>query len=279
MTAIMERLAPWLFTIGLFILWEGACRLFAINPIVLPAPSAIFLVIAQYWQVLARQSVVTLWTTLVGFGLAVIVGVVLGLIAGWSRTIYRAIYPVLVGFNSIPKVAIVPILVVWFGIGEIPAILTAFLISFFPIAVNVATGLVTTEPELEDVLRALGARKLDILLKVGMPRTQPYLFASLKVSITMALVGTVLSETIAGNAGLGALMAQAGANFEMPIVFAGLLLLAVEGIVMYAVFAYIEMRCSRWAFRSLMSASTKDGSAFPVDRPKQLHGVPEMSDG
>ena len=127
----------------------------------------------------------------------------------------------MIGFNSIPKVAIVPILIVWFGIGEVPAILTAFLISFFPIVVNVATGLATMEPELEDVLRALGARKLDIMLKVGIPRTQPYLFGSLKVAITLAFVGTVVSETIAANAGLGFLMVQAGSNFQMPLVFAG----------------------------------------------------------
>ncbi|HYN27490.1 MAG TPA: ABC transporter permease subunit, partial [Burkholderiales bacterium] len=159
-----------------------------------------------------------------------------------------------VGFNSIPKVAVVPILVVWFGIGEVPAILTAFLISFFPIVVNVATGLATIEPELEDVLRALGARKLDIMLKVGIPRTQPYLFGSLKVAITLAFVGAVVSETIAANAGLGFLMVQAGSNFQMPLVFAGLLLLALEGIVMYALFAYIEQRFTGWAFRSASSA-------------------------
>jgi NitT/TauT family transport system permease protein len=256
MNAILERLSPWLFTICLFGLWEGACRVFKVNPIVLPAPSVIFLAMAQYWQLLARNSLVTLWTTMAGFGLAAIFGIVLGLIIGWSRAIYRGLYPVLIGFNSIPKVAVVPILVVWFGIGEIPAILTAFLISFFPIAVNVATGLVTMEPELEDVLRALGARKIDIMLKVGIPRTQPYLFASLKVAITLAFIGTVLSEAIAANAGLGALMAQAGANFQMPIVFAGLVLLAAEGIAMYAVFAYVETRWAPWAFRS----STRAGA-------------------
>jgi NitT/TauT family transport system permease protein len=254
MNALLERLSPWLFTAGFFLLWEGSCRVFEINPIVLPAPSVIFLAMAQYWGTLARHSLVTLWTTLAGFGLAVVFGIVLGLIIGWSRAIYRGLYPVLIGFNSIPKVAVVPILVVWFGIGEIPAILTAFLISFFPIVVNVATGLATMEPELEDVLRALGARKLDIMLKVGIPRTQPYLFGSLKVAITLAFIGTVVSETIAANTGLGALMAQAGANFQMPIVFAGLLLLAAEGIAMYAVFAYVETRCTRWAFRSSMSA-------------------------
>jgi NitT/TauT family transport system permease protein len=248
-------MSPWLFTLGIFVLWEAVCRVFKVDQFILPAPSATFLAMAQYRQALLRHSVVTLWTTMAGFGLAVVFGIILGLIVGWSRTIYRGLYPVMIGFNSIPKVAIVPILVVWFGIGEIPAILTAFLISFFPIVVNVATGLATMEPELEDVLRALGASKLDIMLKVGIPRTQPYLFGSLKVAITLAFVGTVVSETIAANAGLGFLMVQAGSNFQMPLVFAGLLLLAVEGIAMYAVFAYVESYFTRWAFRSSMSAA------------------------
>jgi len=255
MNRTIEKLSPWLFTIGLFVLWEAACRIFRIDQFILPAPSAIFAAMLQYWWPLSRHSFVTLWTTMAGFAIAVVFGIVLGLIVGWSRTIYRGLYPVMIGFNSIPKVAVVPILVVWFGIGEVPAILTAFLISFFPIVVNVATGLATMEPELEDVLRALGARKLDIMLKVGIPRTQPYLFGSLKVAITLAFVGTVVSETIAANAGLGFLMVQAGSNFQMPLVFAGLILLAVEGIAMYAVFAYVEVRFTHWAFRSSMSAA------------------------
>ena len=178
---------------------------------------------AQYWRPLLRHSLVTLWTTMAGFALAIVFGIVLGLIVGWSRTIYRGLYPVMIGFNCIPKVAVVPILIMWFGIGEVPAILTAFLISFFPIVVNVATGLATMEPELEDVLRALGASKLDIMLKVGIPRTQPYLFGSLKVAITLAFVGTVVSETVGANAGLGYQIALAGSNFQMPLVFAALL--------------------------------------------------------
>ena len=155
-----------------------------------------------------------------------------------------------VGFNSIPKVAVVPILVLWFGIGTVPAVLTAFLISFFPIVVNVATGLATTEPELEDVLRSLGASKLDIMLKVGIPGAMPFFFGSLKVAITLAFVGAVVSETVASNHGVGHLMLSAQANFEVPLVFAGLLVLAFEGIVMYAIFAAIEQRTARWAYRS-----------------------------
>ena len=252
---MIEKLSPWLFTIALFLIWEAACRFFNIDKFILPTPSETFTAMAQFWWPLTRHSLVTLWTTMAGFAIAVAFGIVLGLIVGWSRTIYRGLYPVMVGFNSIPKVAIVPILVVWFGIGEVPAILTAFLISFFPIVVNVATGLATMEPELEDVLRALGARKLDIMLKVGIPRTQPYLFGSLKIAITLAFVGTVVSETIAANAGLGFLMVQAGSNFQMPLVFAALLLLAVEGIAMYAVFAFVEVYFTGWAFRSSMSAA------------------------
>ncbi len=250
----VETLAPWLFTIAIFVVWELICRLFNVSSIILPAPSEIFHAAVRFWGPLMRNSWVTLWTTLAGFLMAVAFGLLLGLFVGWSRTIYRGLYPVMIGFNSIPKVAVVPILVMWFGIGEIPAILTAFLISFFPIVVNVATGLATIEPELEDVLRALGASKLDVMRKVGIPGAMPYFFGSLKVAITLAFVGAVVSETIAANAGLGHLMTQAGSNFQMPLVFAGLLALAVLGIGMYAITAWIEARMTGWAFRSQQSA-------------------------
>jgi ABC-type nitrate/sulfonate/bicarbonate transport system ATPase subunit len=144
-------------------------------------------------------------------------------------------------------------LVIWFGIGTVPAVLTAFLISFFPIVVNVATGLATIEPETEDVLRALGARKLDIMLKVGIPRSMPYFFGSLKIAITLAFVGSVVSETVASNNGLGNMMASAQSQFNVPLVFAGLMMLAVEGIVMYALMAWIEKRVTGWAHRSTMA--------------------------
>src|SRR5215207_6574858 len=104
MNSTIEKLSPWLFTLALFLLWEAVCRIFKVNQFILPAPSATFAAIAQYWQPLARHSFVTLWTTMAGFALAVIFGVVLGLIVGWSRTIYRGLYPVMIGFNSIPKV-------------------------------------------------------------------------------------------------------------------------------------------------------------------------------
>jgi NitT/TauT family transport system permease protein len=247
---LMVRLAPWLYTVIMFLLWELVVRLFKVPAFFLPPPSAIALAIVEYWGPIYRHSLYTLSTTLIGFAMAVGFGLLLGLVVGWSRSIYAGLYPLMIGFNAIPKVAVVPILVLWFGIGFIPAVLTAFLISFFPIVVNVATGLATIEPELEDVLKALGASKLDIMRKVGIPRTLPYFFGSLKIAITLAFVGSVISESIASNYGIGNLMLQAQAQFQVPLIFAGLIALAVEGIVMYWLMALLEARTTGWAQRS-----------------------------
>jgi NitT/TauT family transport system permease protein len=156
----------------------------------------------------------------------------------------------MIAFNSIPKVAIVPLLVIWFGIGTVPAIMTAFLISFFPIVVNVATGLATIEPELLDVLRSLGARKHQIVMRIGIPRSMPYFFASLKVAITLAFIGSVVSESIASNVGIGYLMMAASARFDVPLVFAGFVVISIMGIIMYEMTAYAERRFTFWATRA-----------------------------
>jgi NitT/TauT family transport system permease protein len=245
----IKIVSPIAFTVFLFIFWELVCRALEVPLTILPAPSDVFGALWQYRVPIWDNSFVTLWTTLAGFLIATVFGLLLGIGVGWHRALYAGIYPVLIGFNSVPKVAVVPVLILWFGIGEIPAVLTAFLISFFPIVVNVATGLATTEPELEDVLRALGASKLDIMRKVGIPRSLPYFFGSLKVAITLAFVGAVVSETVGANKGIGKLMLDAQAAFQVPIVFAGLLVLAVLGILLYAGTAMIEARFTGWAFR------------------------------
>jgi NitT/TauT family transport system permease protein len=250
MNSVSVRLAPWISTLALIAVWEAAVDLAGIPAFVLPPPSLIARTTVEFWPAIYRNALFTLATALFGFAMAVGFGLLLGLLVGWSRAIYAALYPLLVGFNAIPKVAVVPILVLWFGIGFAPAALTAFLISFFPIVVNVATGLATIEPEMEDVLKALGASKLDIMRKVGIPRTLPYFFGSLKVAITLALVGSVISESLASNSGIGNLMLQAQAQFQVPLIFAALVALAVEGIAMYAAMALLERRLTGWAQRS-----------------------------
>lgn len=240
---------PALALLGLFLLWEGVTFQFKIPRFILPAPSVVARSLWQWRSVILGHAAQTLYTTLVGFGIAVGFGLLLGWLVGFSTLLYKAVYPILIGFNSIPKVAIVPVLVIWFGIGTVPAVLTAFLISFFPIVVNVATGLATLEPELQDVLRSLGAGKLQIFRKVGLPRTLPYFFASMKVAVTLAFVGSVISETVASNRGVGYLMIAASSRFDVPLVFAGLLVIAALGVVLYAVFAILEGRLTSWAYR------------------------------
>lgn len=248
---MMEKLSPWLAMFGLLALWEFCVVVFDIEREVLPSATQSFYAIYEYRAALWINSLSTLYTTLVGFTVAVAFGAVLGIAIGVSRPLYTALYPLLVGFNSIPKVAVVPILVIWFGVGDLPPIITAFVLSFFPIVVNVAVGLATIEPELKDVLRALGAHRGDILLKVGIPRALPFFFASLKIAITLAFVGAVIAETVAGNSGIGHVMLLASSNFNTPLMFAGLIVIAVMAVGMYAVCAVTDRRFTGWATRSM----------------------------
>lgn len=249
----IDLYAPWLVLAGLLAVWELVCRVFEVSEFIFPGPWSILLALVEFAGPIGNHALQTFWTTMAGFAIGVAVGLALGFVIGSSRFTYNALYPLMVGFNSIPKAAFVPILVVWFGIGSVPAVLTAFLICFFPITVNVATGLATLEPELEDVLRALGANRLDVLLKVGLPRSLPYFFASLKVAITLAFVGAVVSETVASNDGIGYLMMSAGSQMRMPLVFAGLIVISVMAMVMYEVFALLEKRMTGWAHRGQVS--------------------------
>lgn len=251
---LITRLAPWLLSVFLLVCWQAICEGFEIKPFLFPAPSLVFKTGVEMFEPIMTHALHTFFTTMVGFAVAVLVGGVLGAMLGSSPVIYKALYPMLVGFNSVPKVAFVPVLVVWFGIGTIPAIITAFLISFFPVVVNVATGLATLEPELEDVLRSLGASRFDILRKVGLPRSLPYFFASLKVAVTLAFVGSVISETVASNLGIGYLMMSASSSMNMPLVFAGLIVIGAMGVVMYELFAGLERRLTKWANRGQNAA-------------------------
>jgi NitT/TauT family transport system permease protein len=240
---------PWIAIAVLLVVWEVSCIVFDVPEILLPRPTKVFTVFVARFDILLLFCWQTLWTSLVGFVLAIAGGLVLGLAIGASSFVYSGLYPLLIAFNVVPKVALVPILMIWVGVGALPAVVTAFVISFFPIVVNVATGLATIEPEMRDVLRSLGATHLEILTKVGIPRAMPYLFASLKVAITLAFIGSVISETVGGNRGIGFLMLSAGARNDAPTTFAGLFAIAIMGVLMYALCAFVEKRMTRWAFR------------------------------
>jgi NitT/TauT family transport system permease protein len=245
----VEAWAPWGLLVLVIAIWQAICSAFEVSEFIFPSPVRIA---TQFWEfkgIIAAHAWRTYWVTMAGFGIAIAVGVLLGFVIGSSRMAYAALYPLMTGFNALPKAAFVPILVVWFGIGIGPAVLTAFLISFFPIMVNIATGLATLEPELEDVLRVLGAKRWDVLVKVGLPRSMPYFYGSLKVAITLAFVGTTVSEMTASNEGIGYLLISAGSAMQMGLAFAGLVVVGAMAMVMYELFSFVEKHTTAWAHR------------------------------
>ena len=245
----LEAWSPWVLLLAIVGLWQLVCSAFNVSEFIFPSPARIAEQMIEFRGVIAGHAWRTFWVTMAGFGIAIVVGVLLGFLIGSSRIAYTAFYPLMTGFNALPKAAFVPILVVWFGIGIGPAILTAFLISFFPITVNIATGLATLEPELEDVLRVLGANRWDVLTKVGLPRSMPYFFGSLKVAITLAFVGTTVSEMQAANEGIGYLLVSAGSAMQMGLAFAGLVVVGAMAMAMYEFFSVLEKRITGWAHR------------------------------
>lgn len=194
----------------------------------------------------------TLWRTVAGLILAVIFGTALGVVMGFSRTMRDALYPLLVGFNAIPKATVVPIIALMFvGQHDFNTVLIAFLISFFPIAVSVSIGLSTLEPEYRDILRSLGASKLTIFWKIALPKTLPEFFGALKVAVTLAFIGTNLMEIVSPHGrGLGALFDSGRTNSDYPLMFAVLIALAFLGIVLYYIVVALERIFAGWADRS-----------------------------
>lgn len=195
----------------------------------------------------------TLWRTVVGLFLAVLLGVFLGMVMGFSKILREAIYPLLVGFNAIPKATVVPIIALMFvGQHDLNTVLIAFMISFFPIAVSVSIGLSTLEPEYRDILRSLGASKSTIFWKIALPKTLPEFFGALKVAVTLAFIGTNLMEIVSPHGrGLGALFDSGKTNSDYPLMFAVLIALALLGIGLYYVVVFLERIFAGWAERSV----------------------------
>ncbi len=194
----------------------------------------------------------TLWRTVVGLLIAIAVGVLFGMVMGFSKVMREGLYPLLVGFNAIPKATVVPIVALMFvGQHDLNTVLIAFMISFFPIAVSVSIGLSTLEPEYRDILRSLGASQLTIFWKIALPKTLPEFFGALKVAVTLAFIGTNLMEIVSPHGrGLGALFDSGKTNADYPLMFAVLIALAVLGIALYYVVVVLEKIFAGWAERS-----------------------------
>ncbi|WP_114964727.1 ABC transporter permease [Alkalilacustris brevis] len=218
---------------------------------VMAAPSDLWPAFWRFRWLFLENSWQTLWRTMVGLGLSVIVGTLLGMIMGLSRMMNDALYPLLVGFNAIPKATVVPIVALLFiGQHDFNTVLVAFMISFFPIAVSVAIGLSTLEPEYRDILRSLGASRFTIFWKIALPKTLPEFFGALKVAVTLAFIGTNLVEIVAPHGrGLGSLFDSGRIASNYPLMFAVLIALALLGIFLYYIVVILERIFAGWAER------------------------------
>jgi NitT/TauT family transport system permease protein len=243
-----------------FVLWEAGARLLHVPRFILPAPSVVFVEAYSKAGILAYHTVLTISGTVASLALGALLGVGIGLAIGYSRTVSRLLFPLLGGFHALPMSAFIPIFTVWFGLGAVPKVLAGVLIAFFPVAVNVVTGLRTIEPELWEMMRALRASKAQVFYKVGIPRTVPYFFASLKVAAAGAFIGNVVGEMLAAGEGLGYVLLLATSQLNMPLAFASLTILLLLGVLMFLAFDALEKRVAPWAFRGEGHDTTR-----PVD--------------
>ncbi len=216
------------------------------------SPSDLIPAYVKYWSLFLEMGWQTLWRTVAGLAIAVLVGTFLGMLMGFSRTVRDGLYPLLVGFNAIPKATLVPVIaLIFIGQHDLNTVLMAFMISFFPIAVSVGIGLSTLEPEYRDILRSLGASKFTIFSKIALPKTLPEFFGALKVAVTLAFIGTNLVEIVSPHGrGLGALFKSGETNGDYPLMFSVLIALAFLGIVLYYAVVLLEQIFAGWAERT-----------------------------
>jgi NitT/TauT family transport system permease protein len=244
-------LVPIIAMVILLGFWEWLVWYKGWRPFQMAAPSQLWPAYKRFEPLFWSYGWQTLWRTVAGLLIAVVVGTFLGMIMGLSRIMNDALYPILVGFNAIPKATVVPVIALMFiGQHDFNTVLMAFLISFFPIAVSVAIGLSTLEPEYRDILRSLGASRFTVFWKIALPKTLPEFFGALKVAATLAFIGTNLVEIITPHGrGLGHLFQSAQTNSDFPLMFAVLIALAILGIVLYYIVVALERIFAGWAER------------------------------
>jgi NitT/TauT family transport system permease protein len=232
--------------VGLLVAWDLAIRIFHIPPYQVPAPLDVLKVFGEQWPELLSQAWPTTYATLMGFLLSAAIGIPCAVLIAGSKTIESYVYPLLVFSQSIPKVAIAPLFVVWFGFGIMPKIISAFLLGVFPVVVSGVQGLKAVDPDMVDLARAMQGSRLQIFRTVSLPQALPSIFSGLKVSVTLAVVGAVVGEFVGSNSGIGYVLQRSIGTFDLPTMFAALVILAIIGVVLFSLVDLIERFAIPW---------------------------------
>ncbi|TPL23451.1 ABC transporter permease [Mesorhizobium sp. B2-4-9] len=244
--SIKSSIAPVVVTAALFLIWELCVRLLGIRSIVLPAPSEIIKVIVERHDLLMTHLWPSLYLTIMGFLLSVVGGILVAILITYSEVLRRGLYPVIVVSQVIPKISIAPLFIVWFGTGAMSSLLLAFLIAFFPMTINAALGLQAIDEDINRMARTFMASRWQIFWKIRLPNALPYIFGGMKISITLAIIGVIVSEFVASQEGIGYLIKLSGGLLDTPLMMAAITVLSLSGLVMYWVIAEIERRTVFW---------------------------------
>jgi len=243
---LFPALRPFFLIILLLVLWDLAIRIFEIPAYLIPRPEQVVGQLISEWNRLLRESWQTTKATLGGFALTIVFGIPVAMVIAYSRLVESYVYPLLVFSQSIPKIAIAPLFVVWFGFGILPKIISAFLLGFFPVVVSTVMGLKSVEPDMLDLARSMGASRLQMFTKISLPHALPAIFSGLKVSITLAVVGAVVGEFVGSNSGIGYVLQVANGNFDLPLMFAALVVLSSIGVLLFLAIDIAERLMIPW---------------------------------
>lgn len=243
---LFPALRPFFLIVMLLVLWDLSIRIFGIAAYLVPPPMQVVHQLIAEWPRLLAEGWKTTLATLGGFGLTIVIGIPIAMVIAYSRVVESYVYPLLVFSQSVPKVAIAPLFVVWFGFGIFPKIIVAFLLGFFPVVVSTVMGFKSVESDMLDLARSMGASRLQTFFKISLPQALPAIFAGLKVSVTLAVVGAVVGEFVGSNSGIGYLLQVANGNFDLPLMFAGLVVLSSIGVILFGLVDLIERLMIPW---------------------------------
>lgn len=240
-----------------FVVWWAVAAAELVEPYLVPSPGATLDVLTEKSGYIAHHSWVTTYETLLGFVISAVIGVAAAVVMVYSSTVEKTLYPILLFAQVVPKIAIAPLFVVWLGFGVTPKILVAVLIAFFPVVISMVTGLKAVDPEMLELSSTMGARPWQTFIKIRFPASLPHLFSGLKVAVTLAVTGAVVGEFVGANEGLGYVILQANGNLDTPMLFAGLLVMSLIGVVLFVIVEVAEQLLLPWhASRRGTSATT-----------------------
>jgi NitT/TauT family transport system permease protein len=249
--ATSRRVPDWVLALALMaavtVAWEIAIRFFNVSSFVLPPPSAVVRSLIANRGQLAGAAASTSLEIFVGFVLAAITGVVVALVIARFERFGRALYPLIVLFQNVPKVALAPIFILWFGFGLAPKIVLIVVIAFFPVTIDMLAGLQSVEPSFVALMHSVGANRTKILLRVRIPHSLPHLMAGLKVAVTFSVIGAIVGEFAGANHGLGYLIEFASTQLDTALIFAGLIVISMLGLVFYYIVELAERLLVPWS--------------------------------